>query len=265
MQPEVFTKKLQTKMRENNSILQALGARPISFAKVNADFLAAGEQLRYRVSAGRLGTIGEGVMSVDGPVDIRGIPTLLLRSDVHARVGLIKTTERSESWIDPTRMAALRYQKRTRGMFARGGEEQVELFPDEQRWEGQHGKGGQSPTGAPLDELSFIYYLRTLPLGSDTVDQVERHYDRARNPIAVRVVGHDSVKTRAGTFTTIVVEMRVKDPQRYGGEGTIRIHLSDDAHRYPVRIESSVPILGTTVLTLEAITPPPQQLAGAPE
>src|SRR6266403_4096077 len=46
MQPELFTKKLRAKMRENNSILQALGARPISFAKVNSDFLAAGEQLR---------------------------------------------------------------------------------------------------------------------------------------------------------------------------------------------------------------------------
>jgi adenylosuccinate synthase len=46
MQPAVFTKKLEAKMRENNSILKALGARPISFAKVNADFLAAGEKLR---------------------------------------------------------------------------------------------------------------------------------------------------------------------------------------------------------------------------
>ena len=46
MQPDLFTKKLKTKMRENNSILKALGARPISFAKVNANFLAAGEQLR---------------------------------------------------------------------------------------------------------------------------------------------------------------------------------------------------------------------------
>src|SRR6476646_3237221 len=46
MQPALFTKKLRAKMRENNSILKALGARPISFAKVNADFLAAGEQLR---------------------------------------------------------------------------------------------------------------------------------------------------------------------------------------------------------------------------
>ncbi|CAN5601668.1 adenylosuccinate synthase [soil metagenome] len=46
MQPELFTEKLRAKMRENNSILKALGAHPISFTKVNADFLAAGEKLR---------------------------------------------------------------------------------------------------------------------------------------------------------------------------------------------------------------------------
>src|SRR5438046_6912352 len=44
MQSDLFTKKLKTKMRENNSILKALGARPISFAKVNANFLAAGKR-----------------------------------------------------------------------------------------------------------------------------------------------------------------------------------------------------------------------------
>ncbi len=46
MQPEVFTRKLQAKMRENNSILKALGARSIPFGKVKNDFLAAGEKLR---------------------------------------------------------------------------------------------------------------------------------------------------------------------------------------------------------------------------
>ena len=228
-----------------------------------------GERLEYRVSVGKLGNVGGGVMTVDGPEDVRGTATLVLRSEIHARVGVIKSTERAESWIDPTRMAALRYQKRTGGMFSRG-EERVEMFPDEQRWENQRGKSGRSPTGA-LDELSFIYYLRTLPLGADNAESVggtgnvDRHYDRDRNPVAVRVIGRDTVKTRAGSFATIIVEMRVKDPQRYGGEGVIRLHLSDDVHRYPVRIESSVPVLGSTVLTLEAITPPPQQLAGQPE
>jgi hypothetical protein len=224
-----------------------------------------GERLRYRVQVGKLGTIGDGEMSVTGPVSVRGTETLVLRSEIHAKIGFIKTTDRAESWIDPTRMAALRYQKRTHGAFTRDDDQRVEMYPDDKRWEDEHGRQGESPTAAPLDELSFIYFLRTLPLTSDTVDRVVRHYDAARNPITVRVVGRDTVRTNAGTFATIVVEMRVKDPRRYGGEGVIRLHLSDDAYRYPVRIESSVPVLGATVLTLESYTRPPEHFASRPE
>jgi adenylosuccinate synthase len=46
MQPIVFSKKLQAKVIENNRILQALGAKPISFREVNESYLAAGENLR---------------------------------------------------------------------------------------------------------------------------------------------------------------------------------------------------------------------------
>src|SRR2546428_316714 len=46
MQPILFSKKLQAKIRENNSILAALGAEPISFREVNESYLAAGEKLR---------------------------------------------------------------------------------------------------------------------------------------------------------------------------------------------------------------------------
>lgn len=46
MQPIVFSKKLQAKLIENNRILQALGAKPISFREVNESYLAAGKKLR---------------------------------------------------------------------------------------------------------------------------------------------------------------------------------------------------------------------------
>jgi len=46
IQPIVFSKKLQAKVIENNRILQALGAKPISFREVNESYLAAGEKLR---------------------------------------------------------------------------------------------------------------------------------------------------------------------------------------------------------------------------
>jgi adenylosuccinate synthase len=50
MQPIVFSKKLQANVLENNRILQALGAKPISFREVNKSYLAAGERLRPFVS-----------------------------------------------------------------------------------------------------------------------------------------------------------------------------------------------------------------------
>src|SRR5213596_1745760 len=46
MQPILFAKKLQAKIRENNSILQALGAKPINYREVYESYLAAGEKLR---------------------------------------------------------------------------------------------------------------------------------------------------------------------------------------------------------------------------
>jgi adenylosuccinate synthase len=50
MQPTLFSKKLQAKIRENNSILSALGAKPINYRDVNAAYLEAGEKLRPFVS-----------------------------------------------------------------------------------------------------------------------------------------------------------------------------------------------------------------------
>ena len=46
MQPILFSKKLHAKIRENNSILEALGANPINYREVNDKYLAAGEKLR---------------------------------------------------------------------------------------------------------------------------------------------------------------------------------------------------------------------------
>src|SRR6202011_4800043 len=44
MQPTLFSKKLQARVRENNSILQEVGARPINYPRENRDYLVAGAQ-----------------------------------------------------------------------------------------------------------------------------------------------------------------------------------------------------------------------------
>src|SRR6185436_1073676 len=96
--------------------------------------------------------------------------------------------------------------------------EDVEMDADGRSWRTADGRAGTSPTDQPLDELSFIYMLRTLSLGDDSVVTFNRHFDPERNPTVVRSLGAGSVKTDAGTFATREIEMRVHDTRRYKGE-----------------------------------------------
>jgi hypothetical protein len=211
-----------------------------------------GERLRYAVRLSAVNLRGHGAMWVDGPQFVRGIETYVLHFGFKARLGPVKVSDTTESWLDPRRMASLRFVKRERHPFS-SHDEDFALFPDEKRWSSADGKRGEAITAAPLDELSFIYFLRTVPLETDSVYSFSRHFDAARNPTTVRVVGRESVTVGAGSFDAVVVEMRVRDPARYRGEGVIRIHFTDDERRIPLRIESTLPVAGTALLTLEAL------------
>jgi Protein of unknown function (DUF3108) len=217
-----------------------------------------GERLTYRARAARMGVSGRGSMWIEGPVTVRGRRVYVLRFDFRAGLGPLKAVDETESWLDPVAMASLRFHKHERHPLSKYGE-RVELFPSERRWTAEDGRSGESPTDAPLDELSFMYFIRTLPLAMDSTYRFDRHFEAGRNPASVRVVRRETVTTGAGQFQTILVEMRVKDPRRYRGDGVIRINLSDDARRLPVRIESTMPIVGNAVLALESYSAPPSE------
>jgi len=229
------------------ALVATAAVAPVTAAQESPLPFAIGERLEY---VGRVrGISGRGSMWVDGPVLVRGISTYELHFDFTARVGPMSVTQRTVSWLDPERMAVMRFAKYERHLLARH-QEDVELFPSERRWLAKDGESGESPTDAPLDELSFIYFIRTLPLISDSTLSFSRHFDAQRSPTTVRVVGHEQITTAAGSVGTTVVEMRVRDPEHYRGEGTIRFSISEDRCRIPMRIESTIPDAGTVVLTL---------------
>lgn len=212
-----------------------------------------GERLTYGVKANGVG--GHATMSVTGPVDVRGTETELLAFDVEAGVGPIKGVNRTQSWLDPQRVAALRFEAYEHRPFSTH-RERVDMYPDDARWEAADGRSGQSATDAPLDELSFIYFVRSLPLDADSALTFDRFFDETRNPTVVRVLSHDTTTTDAGTFRTIRVEMQVRDPRHYAGEGTLLLWLSDDACRIPVRMESRMPNVGVVLFTLRTYVHP---------
>ena len=201
--------------------------------------------------AGRVhvGVGGSGTIWVEGPVEIRGQSTWVLHSDIEGKLGPIRATVRNASWLDPTAMAALRYSSSERHLWKRH-DDVVDIFPAEKRWASQGGLEGTFDSEQPLDELSFLFYLRTLPLAPDSKLTLSRHFDQTRNPTVVRVVGREEIEVAAGRFRAIVVEMQVRDTRHYQGEGTIRIHLSDDQCRLLVRLESKLPDAGVVTLAL---------------
>jgi hypothetical protein len=214
---------------------------------------SVGERLEYAAHAGP-GLNGTAEMWIEGPEEVRGTSTIVLRFTFAARVGFLKVSDNTTSYLDPIRMASLRFVKEERRLLARHSED-VAIEPLARRFTMSNGQTGTTPSDTPLDELSFIYAIRTFSLPDGTEMVLDRHFDPARSPTTIKSLGRGTVSTPAGEFATREVEMRVRDERNYQGEGTIRLSLSDDVCRRPVRIESRIPGAGTVVLTLRSALP----------
>jgi hypothetical protein len=223
---------------------------------------APGEKFTYAVRVATMGAKGRSTLWIDGTAVVRGAEVYVLRSETSVGIGFVKGVDRTTSYLDPARMTALRFVKKSRHIIA-SADDSVEMRPVQRTWSDGRPETFPSPTDAPLDELSFIYFLRTLPLEDDSLRAYTRHYDVGRNPITVQRVGRDTLTTKAGVFATIRVEMRVRDPRHYKGEGIIMLNLSDDSRRIPVRMQSVMPIVGTSVMLLESVSGGAQELVAS--
>lgn len=212
---------------------------------------APGEQCVYRGN-GPLGRMGTGSFSVD--LDSARSDAWVLRFDFRGHIGIIGVENHTRSWFIPRETASFRFTKTERSPFSTKRQD-VRMDPGSGRWTALGDAGGELATAAPLDELSFVFFLRTLRLAADDSYSFDRHYDPARNPVRVRVVGRGTLRVPAGEFHAVEVEMRVRDRSRYGGEGVIRIHFTDDARHLPLRLESQIPVAGHMVLVLESLGP----------
>jgi hypothetical protein len=220
-----------------------------------------GELLTFGVRASKFGTVGHASMAISGPVQIRGVETMLVTFATHLRVLLMKSSDDNRSWLDPRRMTSLRFEKHERRPFS-SEDDSVDIYPDLHYWSGTHGATGSTTGEAPLDELAFVYFLRTITLLPDSIYAFDRHYDKRRVPTTVRFVKRDTLRTPAGEFDTVELEMRSKAGADFKGEWVLRLWISEDPCRLPVRMESVVPLLGKGVMTLEsAVTPTCQSVA----
>ena len=216
---------------------------------------SCGELLTFDIRTDKFGRVGNAVMSLTGPFEVRGVETVMASLTASAGIMFLKGHDATRSWFDPVRMTSLRYQKIEKRPFA-SYVDSVEIYPGLRHWDNIQGDSGSTASDRPLDELSFLYFLRTLTLAPDSTYSFDRHYDRRRDPTTVRVITHETLTTPAGVFNTVEYEMKVINARDYKSLSVLYIWISEDRCRFPVRIESVMPLLGNGIMTLQTASSP---------
>ncbi|HEX6558422.1 MAG TPA: DUF3108 domain-containing protein [Longimicrobiales bacterium] len=213
-------------------------------AEQTRPLIRPGEDLHYTVQSSRMGRLGTAEMKVQAGEIIDGMPVYELSFAFSGKVALFKIRDETRSWLRVDSLCTVRYSKHERSPISRRDEDVVVDRTLNQWADGKN----RAPLASdhPLDELSFIYLVRSLDLKVSEVVEIRRHFDVRRNPVRIEAVAKQDVDGRA----VVVYEMRVPDPRQKNGTSSIRFFISDDAARIPLRIESSMPMAGTIVMTL---------------
>jgi hypothetical protein len=86
-----------------------------------------------------------------------------------------------------------------------------------------------------FDFLSAIYRIRALPLSPRSAHYFNVVYDQIEYEVQLKVVGQELVKTKVGSFNTIITELRTRRSSRFN-DFKVRVYFSDDERHVPVLI-----------------------------
>ena len=92
------------------------------------------------------------------------------------------------------------------------------------------------------DELSAFYYLRMLPLAIGEDVFIDNHTNRKNYPLMVIVHGRETVKVTAGEFDCLVVEPVIREGGIFAAKGRLKIWITDDERRMPVRMRTKIAV-----------------------
>lgn len=213
-----------------------------------------GERLVYNVKVG-IFNAGHGEMSITTLDTVRGNDAY--RIDMTIRGGLLgaRVNDSYISWMDVRTLQSWRFIQDIHQVNYKSFRH-FEMRPELRLWERQdNGESGPLASGLPLDDIAFIYFLRTLPLEVGATYTFDRYFKAEGNPVTVRVLRRDRRKTDAGEFPTLVLQPTIQTRGLFAG-GKAEIHLTDDARRLPVYVKSDIPRFpGSLTLHLKEIHP----------
>jgi hypothetical protein len=236
-----------------------VGAEPAATTPPTA--AAPLELAEYQVKLGAI-SAGSGAMEVLGRDTIAGHETYHAVLRIQGGVGPAKVDDRFESWADARawrdqRNVFSRRFVQNQTELGRRRQRVYELFPERRQYRRvDTDETTALPTAQPLDDVTMLYFARSLPLKVGDTYTVARYFKADANPIVLRVVRRERVTVPAGTFETVVVRPTIRTSGLFGEGGEAELYFSDDAYHTLVLMRSKVKLIGSLSLHLRRYTPP---------
>jgi hypothetical protein len=220
-----------------------------------------GERLDYRITYGILGKRGNASTEVVGVEDIRGRESYHLSFRMKGGALGWSMDDLQESWLDVQQLYAHRF-KQVINQTTYNRLRTLDFYPADGVWRMvEQVREGELATEMPLDDVSFLYWARTLPFEVGQTYEFRRYYKPEGNPVVLKVLRRERVKVPAGTFDTVVVQPLIRTSGLFGDGGRAEVYFTDDERRLIVLIKTRMSI-GTMQLQLEKYAPG-EKLAGA--
>jgi hypothetical protein len=211
-------------------------------ARLTAPYpFAVGEILTYDAMLGVF-PVGIATATVSGLSQERGKEAFVFALTGEGGPPGIRVRYELTSWVGTGRFASLRFHRKT-VQGTRVDEERFEIVPDSGRYRKQ---GVRQDWAAPmdaLDELAFLYYLRTIPLEVGKSYSISRYFQTGHNPIQVQVTSRVQRRLYDGrTVPCLAVQLTSRG-------STMGVRFTDDERRLPVELDLPLPY-GSVTLAL---------------
>src|SRR5690606_32611422 len=97
--------------------------------------------------------------------------------------------------------------------------------------------------GELLDIVSGYYFLRTLDYSTykkGDIIALDAFFDEEIYDFEIQYSGKEKLKTAVGEINSIVLTPVIPENKLFDGENAIRVWISDDANKIPLKIKASM-------------------------
>ncbi|HXL85827.1 MAG TPA: DUF3108 domain-containing protein, partial [Gemmatimonadaceae bacterium] len=203
--------------------------------------------------------VGNAQMEVVALDNLRGRPAWHTAFWVRGGNFLYRVHDVYESWMDAETLSSLRFVQE----LEEGGkdtERRFEIYPDRATFvQTSNNPATEEPSvSQPLDDGSFLYFIRTIPLVVGQTYDFNRYFRPDRNPVRIRVLRKERIRVPAGTFDALVIQPVIKTKGIFSENGHAEIWLSDDDRHIMLQLKSKLSF-GSLNLYLKTYFPSPSQ------